>query len=200
MSRVFKALQNITKQPKTYQHVFHKALHSYLCRKGFFDINSFAGLLCLLSHFRASEYTLPQCTTQYWWVFCILTLSCAPFVHSYTLLYPTMPHACNLTLYCAPCVHSYTFLCHMHALHNNLPIHAFLHPTQRHTHTHTHTHTNTNTHTLTYIHPSTHTYIHHSHAHMFVNAFALVYANAHTHTHTQNHTHTQRQTDTHRDI
>jgi hypothetical protein len=65
MSRVFKALQNITKQPKTSKHVLHKALHSYFRQKSFSDEKSFGGPFVPVVPLPASEYTLPHCTTQY---------------------------------------------------------------------------------------------------------------------------------------
>jgi hypothetical protein len=65
MSRVFKALQNITKQPKTYKHVFHKALHSYLRQNTSSDEKSFGGPFVLVVPLPVPEYTFSHCTIQY---------------------------------------------------------------------------------------------------------------------------------------
>jgi hypothetical protein len=60
MSRVFKALQNITKQPKTFKRVFHKALHSYFRQKALSDEKSFGGPFAPVVPLPASKYTLPH--------------------------------------------------------------------------------------------------------------------------------------------
>jgi hypothetical protein len=68
MSRIFKALQNITKQPETFKHVFHKALHSNqrtFRQKVLSDEKSFGGPFEPVVPLPASKYTLPHCTTQY---------------------------------------------------------------------------------------------------------------------------------------
>jgi hypothetical protein len=62
-----KALQNITEQPKTFKHVFHKALHNYFRQPTSVavDEKSFGGPFVPVVPLPASEHMLPQSTTQY---------------------------------------------------------------------------------------------------------------------------------------